>query len=164
MDGSPEKAMAPHSGTLAWKIPWMEEPSRLQSMGSLRVGHDWATSLSLFTFMYWRRKWQCTSMLAWRIPGTVEPGELLFMGLHRVGHDWSDLTAAAAGLKHTRPPCPSLTPGVYPNSCPLSWWCHPTISSPVGHFSSHLQSLPASGSFQMSQLFALVGQSIGASA
>ena len=50
--------MAPHSGTLAWKIPWTEEPGGLQSMGSLRVGHDWATSLSLFTFMHWRRKWQ----------------------------------------------------------------------------------------------------------
>ena len=55
-----EKAMAPHSSTLAWKIPWMEEPGRLQSMGSLRIGHDWATSLSLFTFMHWRRKWQPT--------------------------------------------------------------------------------------------------------
>ena len=50
--------MAPHSSTLAWKIPQMEEPGRLQSMGSLRVGHDLATSLSLFTFMHWRRKWQ----------------------------------------------------------------------------------------------------------
>ena len=50
--------MAPHSNTLAWKIPWTEEPGRLQSMGSLRVGHDWATSLSLFTFMHWRKKWQ----------------------------------------------------------------------------------------------------------
>ena len=48
--------MAPHSSTLAWKIPWMEEPGRLKSMGSLRVGHDWATSLSLSTFMLWRRK------------------------------------------------------------------------------------------------------------
>ena len=55
-----EKAMAPHSSTLAWKIPWMEEPGTLQSMGSIRVGHDWATSLSLFTFMHWRRKWQPT--------------------------------------------------------------------------------------------------------
>ena len=55
-----EKAMAPHSSTLAWKIPWMEKPGRLQSMGSLRVRHDWATSLSLFTFMHWRRKWQPT--------------------------------------------------------------------------------------------------------
>ena len=50
--------MAPHSSTLAWKIPWMEEPGRLQSMGSLRVGHDWVNSLSLFTFLHWRRKWQ----------------------------------------------------------------------------------------------------------
>ena len=53
-----EKAMAPHSSTLAWKTPWTEEPGGLQSMGSLRVGHDWATSLSLFTFLHWRRKWQ----------------------------------------------------------------------------------------------------------
>ena len=55
-----EKAMATHSSILAWKIPWMEEPGRLQSMGSLRVGHDWATSLSLFTFMHWRGK--CNSL------------------------------------------------------------------------------------------------------
>ena len=52
--------MAPHSSTLAWKIPWMEEPGRLQSMGLGRVGHDWATSLSFFTFMLWRRKWKPT--------------------------------------------------------------------------------------------------------
>ena len=50
--------MAPHSSVLAWKIPWMEEPGRLQSMGSLRVGHDSVTSFSVFTFMHWRRKWQ----------------------------------------------------------------------------------------------------------
>ena len=52
-----EKAMAPHSSTLAWKIPWMEEPGRLQSLGLLGVRHNWATSLSLFTFMHWRGKW-----------------------------------------------------------------------------------------------------------
>ena len=93
----PEKAMAPHSSTPAWEIPWAEEPGSLQSMGSRRVGHDWATSLSLFTFMHWRRKWQPTpSVLAWRIPGTGEPGGLLSMGSHRVGHDWSDLAATAA--------------------------------------------------------------------
>ena len=55
-----EKAMAPHSSTLAWKIPWMEEPGRLQSMGSLAVRQNSATSLSLFTFVHWRRKWQPT--------------------------------------------------------------------------------------------------------
>ena len=68
------------------------------------------------------------------------------------------------GLQHARPPCPSLTPGVYPNSSSLSWWCHPTISSSVISFSSWPQFLPASGSFQMSQLFASGGQSIGVSA
>ena len=68
------------------------------------------------------------------------------------------------GLQHARLPCPSPTPGVYSNSCPLSWWCHPTISSSVVPFSSCLQSFPASGSFQMSQLFASGGQSIGVSA
>ena len=55
--------MAPHSSTLAWKIPWTEEPGRLQSMGSLRVGHDRAASLSLFTFMHWRRQWHPTPVL-----------------------------------------------------------------------------------------------------
>ena len=92
--GPPEKAMAPHSSTLAWKIPWTEEPGGLQSMVSLRVGQDWATSLSLFTFMHWRKKWQPTP--TWRIPGTGEPGGLPSLGSHRVRHDWSDLAAAAA--------------------------------------------------------------------
>ena len=91
-----EKAMASHSSTLAWKIPWMEKSGGLQSMGSLRVRHDWATSLSLFTFMHWRRKWQPTRVLAWTIPGTGEPGGLQSMGSHRVGHNWSELAAAAA--------------------------------------------------------------------
>ena len=68
------------------------------------------------------------------------------------------------GLQHTRLPYPSLTPGAYSNSCPLSQWCHPIILSSVIPFSSHLQSFPASGSFQMSQLFASGGQRIGVSA
>ena len=88
--------MAPHSSTLAWKIPWTEEPGGLRSMGSLGVGHDWATSLWLATFMHWRRQWQPTSsVLAWRIPGTGQPAGLPSLGSHRVGHDWSDLAAAA---------------------------------------------------------------------
>ena len=66
--------------------------------------------------------------------------------------------------QHARPPCPSPTPGAYPNSCPLSQWCHPTISSSVIPFSSCPQPFPASGSFQMSQLFTSGGQSIGVSA
>ena len=96
-----EKAMAPHSSTLAWKIPWTEESGRLQSMGSLRVRHDWATSLSLFTFHFHALEEDMathSSALAWRIPGTGEPGGLLSLGLHRVRHDWSDLAAAAAAL------------------------------------------------------------------
>ena len=68
------------------------------------------------------------------------------------------------GLQHARLPFPSLIPRVYSNSCPLSWWCHATISSSVIPFSSHLQSFPASGCFQMSQLFASGGKSIGVSA
>ena len=90
--------MAPHSSTLAWKIPWMEEPGRLQSMGLLRVRHDWATSVSLFTFHFHALEKEMathSSVLAWRIPGTGEPGGLPSMGSHRVGHDWSDLAAAA---------------------------------------------------------------------
>ena len=67
------------------------------------------------------------------------------------------------GLKHARPPCPSPTPRVYSNSCPLSWWCHQTILSSVIPFSSRLQSFPASGSFQMSQFCASGGRSIGVS-
>ena len=77
---------APHSSTLAWKIPWKEEPGRLQSMGSWRVRHDWATSLSLSTFMHWRRKWQPTPVF---LPGESQGCP------HRVGHDWSDLAAVA---------------------------------------------------------------------
>ena len=68
------------------------------------------------------------------------------------------------GLQHVRPPCPSPVPGVYSNSCPLSQWCHPTISSSVIPFSSRLQSFPASGSFQLSRFFVSGGQSIGVSA
>ena len=88
-----EKAMAPHSSTLPWKIPWTEDPGGLQSMGSLRVRHDWATSLSLFTFMQWRRKWQPTPVF---LPGESQGRGLPSMGSHRVGHDWRDLAAAAA--------------------------------------------------------------------
>ena len=83
------------------EIPWTEEPDRLQSMGSQRVGHYWATSFSLFTFTFHFHALEKdmathSSILAWRNPGTGEPGELPSMGSHRVIHDWSDLAAAAA--------------------------------------------------------------------
>ena len=80
--------MAPHSSTLAWKIPLMEEPSRLQSHGSLRVGHDWVTSLWLFTFMHWRRKWQPTSVY---LPGESQ-GRGSLVGCRLWGHTESDTT------------------------------------------------------------------------
>ena len=84
----PEKAMAPHSSTLAWRIPWMEEPGRLQPRGSLRVGHDRATSLSLFTFMHWRRKWRPTPVF---LPGESQ-GRGRLVGCHLWGHTESDTT------------------------------------------------------------------------
>ena len=120
-----EKTMAPYSSTLAWKIPGMEEPGGLQSMGSLRIGHNWAT---YFTFHFHALEKEMTthsSVLAWRIPGMGEPGGLLSVGSHRVGHDWSDLTAA----------------------CSLSQWCCLTISSSSASFYSCFQSFSASRSF-----------------
>ena len=91
--------MATHSSTLAWKIPWTEEPHRLKSMGSLRVGHDWATSLFIFHFHALEKEMAShSSVLAWRIPGTAEPGGLPSTGSHRVRHDWSDLAAATTTL------------------------------------------------------------------
>ena len=83
-----EKVMAPHSSTLAWKIPWTEEPGRLQSMGSRRVGQR----LSDFTFTFHfhaleKEMATHSSVLAWRVPGIAEPGGLPSMGSHRVGHD-----------------------------------------------------------------------------
>ena len=83
-----QEEMATQSSILAWKIPWTEDPSGLQSTESQRVGHDWVTSLSL------------SSILAWRIPGTEEPGGLPYMGLHRVRHDWRDLAAATVAARN----------------------------------------------------------------
>ena len=85
-----EKAIAPHSSTPAWRIPWTEEPGGLQSMRSLRVGHDWATSLSLFTFMHWRRKWQPTPVF---LPRESQGWQSL-VGCHLWGRTESDTTEA----------------------------------------------------------------------
>ena len=86
----PEEAMAPHCSILAWKIPWMEEPGGLQSMGSQRVRHDWVTSLSLFTFMHWRRKWQPTPVF---LPGESQ-GRGSLVGSLLWGRTESDTTEA----------------------------------------------------------------------
>ena len=83
-----EKAMATHSSTLAWKIPWAEEPGRLQSMGSLGVRHNWTTSLSLFTFTHWRRKWQPTPVF---LPGESQ-GQGSLVGCCLWGCTESDIT------------------------------------------------------------------------
>ena len=86
--------MAPHSSTLAWKIPWTEEPGGLQSMGSWRVGHDWETSLSLFTFLHLRRKWPPTPVF---LPGESQGRGAWCAAVYEVAqsHNWSDLAAAA---------------------------------------------------------------------
>ena len=143
-----EKAMATHSSTLAWKIPWMEEPGRLQSMGSLRVG---MTEQLHFHFSF-----SCIG------EGNGNPLQCSCLENPRDGVAW---WAAVYGVAQSqtrlkwlsssssRPPCPSPTPGVYSESCPLNPWCHSTISSSVVPFSFHLQFFPGSGSFQMSQFF-----------
>ena len=82
--------MAPHCSTLAWKIPWTEEPGGLQSMGSLGVGHDSVTSLSLFTFMHWRREWQPTPVF---LPGESQ-GRQSLVGCRLWGRIESDTTEA----------------------------------------------------------------------
>ena len=88
--GSLEKAMATHCSTLAWKIPSVEVPGRLQSMGSLRVGHDWVTSLSLFTFIHWRRKCKPTPVF---LPGESQ-GRGRLVGCRLWGRTESDKTEA----------------------------------------------------------------------
>ena len=133
-----EKEMVTHSSILAWRIPWTEKPGRLQSMGSQRVGNDWAISLHYNI--------ASISVLSVQFSCSVVSNSLQ---LH--------------GLQHARLPCPSPTSGACSNSCPLSWWCHPTISSSVVPFSSCLQSFPASGSFLMSQFFVSGGQIMGVS-
>ena len=88
--------MAPHSSTLAWKIPWTEEPRGLQSLGSQGVGHDSATSLSLFTFLHWRRKWQPTPVF---LPGESQ-GRWSLVGCRLWGHTESDTTEVTWRQQH----------------------------------------------------------------
>ena len=82
-----EKAMAPHSSMLAWKIPWTEEPGRLLSMGSLGVTHDFTFTFTFHFHALEKEMATHSSVLAWRIPGTGQPGQLPSTGSHRVGHD-----------------------------------------------------------------------------
>ena len=111
-----EKAMAPHSSILAWKIQWMEGPGGLQSMGSLRVGHNWATSLSLFTFTHWRRTWQPTPVF---LPGESQGwGSLVGCRL------WKQLSSSSS--RHQ-------------NSFPDTYWVHGAMWNTVS------TNLPADG-------------------
>ena len=131
-----EKEMATHSSTLAWWIPWTEE-----LVGYSPWGHKESHTTEKLTHtskLYFSSLQFCRSVMS----DFLQPHE----------------------LQHARPPCPSPTPGVHPNSCPSSRWSHPAISSSVVPFSSCLQFFPASGSFQMSQRFTSGGQSIGVSA
>ena len=102
-----EKAMAPHSSTRAWKIPWTEEPGGLQSMGSLEVRHDWATSLSLFTFMHWRRKWQPTPVF---LPGESQGRGSLWAAVYGVTQSrtrltWLSSSSSSSVVEQFLPPC-----------------------------------------------------------
>ena len=188
--------MATHSSTLAWKIPWMEEPGRLLSMGSHRVGHDWsdlaaAANVYIGAFL--------VAQLVKNLPAQETPSSISGLGRspgeghgnplqysclenpheqrslvgysprgRRVRHDWAQHSTNVYisvqfsrsvlsdslwphELQHARHPCPSPTPGVHPNSCPSSQWCHPAISSSVVPFSSCSQPLPASESLTLFQ-------------
>ena len=99
--------MLRHSSTLAWKIPWMEEPGRLQSMGSRRVGHDWVTSLSLFTFLHWRRKWQPTPVF---LPENPRDGGAWWAAVYGVAQSWTWLKWLSSSSSSSRHSC--MHPGI----------------------------------------------------
>ena len=109
-----EKTMAPHSSTLAWKIQWTEEPDRLQSKGSLRVGDDWATSLSLFTFMHWRRKWQPTPVF---LPGEPQGWGAWWASVYGVAPIWTQLKRLSSSSSNA---CLKSDFSLVHKSCPLS--------------------------------------------
>ena len=118
--------MAPHSSTPAWKIPWAEEPGRLQSMGSLRVGHDWVTSLSLFTFMLWRRKRQPTPVF---LPGESQ-GRAGWWGwwaaVYGVAQSRTQLKRLSSSSRITSKCCKERDPKKY------SQWPHTITPKPLG--------------------------------
>ena len=149
--------MATPSRVLAWRIPGMGEPDGLLSMGSHRVGQDW-NDLAVARLKNERQLQILPLLKCGFLSIFSQDSKLLFSCSVMSVSLWPH------GLQYARLPCPSLSPGVCLNSCPLSWWCHPTISSSVVPFFSCPQSFPPSESFPMSWLFASCGQSIGASA
>ena len=129
---SGEKAMATQSSTLVWKIPWTEEPGRLQSMGSLRVRHDWATSLSLFTFMHWRRKWQSTPVF---LPGESQGRGAWWAAVYGVAQSWTQLKRLSSSSRNPQWWALSSTmqiPLQWRICCHRFWECHPPSTTPSG--------------------------------
>ena len=153
--------------------PWT---AARQASLSVTNSQSWLRLMSIEQVMPSNRLILCRPLLL--LP-SIFPNIMVFSneysGLISFRVDWLDLLAAQFSHsvmsdslqphepQHARPPCPLPTAGVYPNSCPLSWWCHPTILSSVVPFSPRPQSFPASGPFQMNQLFTWGGQSIGIS-
>ena len=131
--------MAPHSRTLAWKIPWTEEPGGLQSMGSQRVGHDWATSLSLFPFMHWRRKWQPSPVF---LPGESQGRGAWWAAVYGVAQSWTRLqrlsSSSSSRVDHVCQVALVVSDSLQPSGCSppgssvlgilqvriLEWVCH----------------------------------------
>ena len=134
---------------------YLEETRRQWDLPAVDMGWKRAIQLNMFEVNYWRKLRYF--IFYWvHLSGFIDSVQFS----HSVVSD----SLQPHEPQHARPPCPSQTPGVYPNSYPSSWWCHPTISSSVVPFSSCLQYFPASGSFPMSQLFTSGSQSIGVSA
>ena len=175
-----EKGKATYSSNLAWRIP-----RSVLSMGLQRVRYDWVTFTLYTTHTMLHKQYLLSELFvlensqSTRKPLHPPPlktksrlkreGAYVYLWLlygSSVQFSCSVMSDSLRphGLRHARPPCPSPTPRVHSNSCPLSWWCHPAISSSVVPFSSHLQYFPASECFQMSQLFTSGGRSIGISA
>ena len=124
--------MAPHSSTLAWKIPWTEEPGGLHSMGSRRVGHDWAPSLSLFTFMHWRRKWQPTPVF---LPGESQGRGAWWAAVYGVAQSQTRLKQLSSS--HVLMSCRRL------RHHPASAWKRPhSCSSGKFHFLKNATAIP----------------------
>ena len=134
---------------LPGKIPRTEEPGGPQSTGSQRVGHNWATEHAGASGYLWDRH-HLRTLVSFSCLAHGSTHDSLNIRSVQFSHSVMSDSLGPHELQHTRPPRPSPTPKVYPNSSPLSWWCHPTISSSVVPFSSHVQSFPALGSFQMS--------------
>ena len=173
--------MAPHSSTLAWKIPWTEEPGRLQSMGLLRVGHDWVTSLSLSCIGEGNgNPIQCSCLEKPRDGGAwwaavygVSQNRTRLKWCQQQQQQFSSVEFSHSVVsdslrplesQHARPPCPSPTPGVHSNSCPSSQWCHPAISSSVVPFSSCPQIPPSIRVFSSESTLHMRWPNIGVSA